>query len=280
MKILILGAEGLFGRSLQAAFPRDAVMAWGRRQCDVGSRQAGRLIVRARPDVVINAAAWTDVDGAEAKANWPAVHAVNCGAVKGLLAACDEIEARLLHISTNEVFPGRPGEVYAESAATRPVNAYGRSKAAGEDILRPFLARHCLVRVSWLFGPYGEHFPSKIIRAADRLGALRVVNDEIGCPTYAVDAARVVHALVRREACGIFHVTNEGATSRYDWARFVLDASGRAAVPITPIASREWQRPATAPRHAVLRDTRLRTEGLGAMPSWRNAMRRFLTRNA
>lgn len=280
MKILILGAEGLFGRSLQEAFPRDAVMAWGRRQCDIGSRQALRLIVQAQPDVVINAAAWTDVDGAEAKANWPAVHAVNCWALKGLLAACDAIEARLLHISTNEVFPGCPGEVYAESAATRPVNAYGRSKAAGENVLRPFLARHCLVRVSWLFGPYGEHFPSKIMRAADRLGALQVVNDEIGCPTYAVDAARMVHAIVRREACGIFHVTNAGAISRYDWARFVLDASGRAAIPITPIASREWPRTATAPLHAVLRDTRLRKEGLGVMPSWQNAMRRLLRLHA
>lgn len=277
MKILILGAEGLFGRSLQEAFPRDAVMAWGRRQCDIGSRRAGRLIVQARPDVVINAAAWTNVDGAEAQANWPAVHAVNCSALKGLLAACDAIPARLLHISTNEVFPGHPGAVYAESAATRPVNAYGRSKADGENVLRPFLDRHCLVRVSWLFGPYGEHFPSKIMRAADRLGTLQVVADEIGRPTYAVDAARMIHAIVRREACGIFHVTNEGVTSRYDWARFVLDASGRAAIPIVPIASREWQRPATAPLHAVLRDTRLRIEGLGAMPSWQDAMRRFLS---
>lgn len=276
MKVLILGAQGLLGRALQGACRHEKLLAWSRRDCDIAAPEAYDLIVRAQPQAVVNAAAWTDVDGAEEPGNRDMVFRTNSEALARLAAACNAIDAHFLHISTNEVFAGQPVMQYTERDMPAPVNTYGRSKAEGEMALAQDLHRHCIVRVSWLFGLHGEHFPGKIVRAADRLGHLRVVNDEFGCPTFADDAARRVHQLLSRRASGIFHVTNRGIVSRCAWARFVLDHTGRADVGIRPISSTEWERPAAAPRHAVLRDTRLAQAGIETMPTWQDAMHRFL----
>ncbi len=274
MKVLILGSGGLLGQALQQAFAETELLAWTHRDCDITEPATRGRIFEAKPDIVINAAAWTDVDGAEDPDLWPLVQKVNCDGVGNLLHSCESAGAQLVHISTNEVFAGEPENFYAEFDRVEPVNAYGRSKAAGEDWLKSHLDRHLLIRVSWLFGPGGDHFPAKIAVAADRHATLSVVNDEIGCPTYTIDAARRIFQLVGRRVSGIFHVTNVGAVSRYEWACQVLQATGRIATRVHPINSSEWHREAPTPCHAVLVDNRMMSLGLKPMPHWQDALKR------
>ncbi len=277
-RVLIVGSGGLLGRALQHAFADSELLAWTRRDCDITQPETPDRIARAAPDVVINAAAWTDVDGAENPRHWPQVQRVNCEGVAHVLQGCEGAGARLVHISTNEVFPGEPGAYYAEYDPTGPVNAYGRSKAAGEALLASSRHRHLLVRVSWLFGPDGDHFPARITRAADRLPTLKVVDDEFGCPTYTVDAARRIHQLVHQEAAGIFHVVNAGIVSRYAWACQVLQATGRTATAVHPIPGHAWERAAPVPRHAVLVDRRMKAMQLAPLPPWQEALERLVAR--
>ncbi len=274
MRILLLGANGLLGRALQTALAQENLLVWGRKECDITSPETRNRIVQAQPEVVINTAAWTDVDGAEDPDAWPEVVQVNACGLQGVVQACNELEAHLIHISTNEVFPGKPGCFYSESDSVQPVNAYGRSKALGEQIIKE-MTHHCIVRVSWLFGPHGDDFPRKIVRAADRLGQLRVVDDEFGSPTYTLDAAQHIAHLAKAQARGIFHVTNRGITSRYLWACHVLKHTGREKVLVTPIPHSQWDRPAPTPLHAVLVDNRLRLATSAEMPTWEDAMQRF-----
>ena len=276
MRVLIVGSGGLLGHALQQAFADSELWAWTRQDCDVTQPETQHQIARAEPDVVINAAAWTNVDEAEDPRHWPQVQKVNIHGVANLLQGCEATGARLVHISTNEVFPGKPGTFYAEHDPTGPVNAYGRSKTAGEALLGPHLDHHLLVRVSWLFGPGGDHFPAKIARAADRFPELKVVSDEIGCPTYTIDAARRIKQLVHGEAAGIFHVTNAGTVSRYEWACQVLQATGRTATAVHPIPGHEWERAAPVPRHAVLVDSRMQAMRLAPLPSCQDALQRLV----
>ena len=275
MRILLLGAQGLLGRALQHELIKEDLLAWGRQECDITLPASRDRIFEAEPEVVINAAAWTDVDGSEAPDAWSDVVQVNACSLNRIVQACHELGAHFIHISTNEVFPGEPGCFYHEEDPVRPINAYGRSKAMGEQIVKAS-PQHCIVRVSWLFGPHGEDFPCKIIRAADRLGQLRVVDDEIGRPTYTLDAAQQIAVLAKARAKGIFHVTNKGITSRYLWACHILKHTGREKVIVTPIPHSQWSRPAPTPLHAVLTDNRLRLLGKNEMPAWEDAMQRYL----
>ena len=276
MRVIIVGSGGLFGRVLQQAFSDTDLLAWTHGECDISQPRATDQISQFRPDLVINAAAWTDVDSAEEPAHWPQVFDVNCKGVEHLIQGCEEAGARLIHISTNEVFAGKPDTVYSEFDPTCPINAYGKSKALGEKLLKPFLNRHLLIRVSWLFGPGGDHFPAKIARAADRLPELRVVEDEIGNPTYTVDAAQRIRQLSGKEAFGIFHVTNSDTISRYEWACQILQETGRTATAVQPIPGRDWKRAAPTPRHAVLADNRTKLLGLSPMPSLKEALQRHV----
>ncbi len=276
VKVLIVGSGGLFGHALKQAFADSKLQTWTHRNCDIAQPETPGRISMADPDVVINAAAWTDVDGAEDPRHWPQVQKTNINGVAHLLQGCEAAGARLVHISTNEVFPGEPDTFYAESDPIGPINAYGRSKARGEALLEPYLNHHLLIRVSWLFGPGGDHFPAKIARAADRFSELKVVSDEIGRPTYTVDAARRIRQLIHRGATGIFHVTNGGTASRYEWACRVLKATGRTATAVHPIPGRAWQRAAPVPRHAVLVDSRMHALHLSPLPLWHEALERLV----
>ncbi len=275
MKILLLGARGLLGGALQTVFAQEELLAWGRSECDITLPTVQKRILCAAPDVVVNAAAWTDVDGAEKPEVWEQVMQVNAYSLAWIVQACNELNSQLVHISTNEVFPGTPGQYYTEEDAPQPINAYGRSKALGERIIQEAV-RHCIVRVSWLFGPHGDHFPRKIVRAADQYGQLRVVDDEFGSPTYTLDAARQIARLVRSQAHGIFHITNQGIISRYVWARHILQHTGRQDIVVMPISHTQWTRPAPTPLHAVLVAQQFQKRGWDTMPTWQDATQRYL----
>ena len=276
MRVIILGANGLLGRALLAAVRGHQLVSRGRAECDISDYQCIRTIRSTNADIVLNAAAWTDVDGAENPANEPAVWATNRQGPANVRTACDQSGAKLIHFSTNEVFGGAPGRFYAEADQTEPGNAYGRSKRAGEVTVLANPSPHAVVRVSWLYGSGEADFPGKIIGAARRLGRLRVVNDEFGSPTWTADVAKRVELLSRIDCRGVWHMPGTGVASRYDWAVFLLRHADLDDVPIDAIGSKEWPRAATPPRHAVLKDTRLTGVGIPPMPAWRDSVKAWL----
>jgi len=276
MRVLITGGQGQLGRSLQTALarrPQVDVSVWELRDHDIADPLAAQWVADLAPDVVFNAAAWTNVDGAEADPQ--AAYAANTLAPKYLAEGCARCGAALLQVSTNEVFAGRPGIFYREYDPTDGgASAYARSKLAAERAVTQMLDRLYIVRIAWLFGPGGSNFPTKIAAAADRNGSLRVVDDECSNPTYAPDAAEAMVQLVESGRCGIYHLVNDGWCSRYDLARAVLEGSGRGHVPITAIKSSDWVRPTTPPPHAVLLNEAGAALGIRLRP-WQEAVAEY-----
>ena len=251
MHLLIIGSRGQLGQALHTHFsPSHQVTLWSRPEHDIADPATADAVAALGPDVVINAAAWTNVDGAESSPD--AAFAANSLGPKYLAEGCARCGAALVQISSNEVFAGAPGRFYREYEEPGPVTAYARSKAAGERAARQVLDRLYIVRVAWLYGSGGNNFPSKIVAAADKHGSLRVVADEFGNPTYTPDVAAALEQLVACKRYGIYHLVNEGYASRYDWAVELLRLSGRGHIPLTPIPASEWPRPAMPPAHAVL----------------------------
>lgn len=277
MHILIVGAQGQLGRALQAVYREQTAhrtTLWSRPAYDLTKPGIANQIVDLRPDVVINAAAWTNVDGAEA--NPDAVYAANALGPQYLAEGCRRCNAELVQISTNEVFAGEPGRLYREYDQPAPNSVYARSKLAGEFAARQILDRLYIVRVAWLFGPGGANFPSKITAAADKLGSLRVVADEYGNPTYAPDVAAALLTLIATGRYGIYHLVNEGQASRFEWAQAALRMSGRGHIPLTPIAHTEWPRPAPPPLHAVLVNQAAAALGITLRP-WQAALEAYVS---
>jgi dTDP-4-dehydrorhamnose reductase len=272
MRLLIVGANGQLGRAVAAVYADRAdvrVTAWPGREHDITRPGIAADVAALKPDVVINCAALTQVDAAESHPD--AAFAVNSLGPRYLAEGCAASGAALVQISTNEVFAGHPGAVYYEYDQPAPGSVYARSKLGGEIAAARVLDRLYIVRVAWLYGPGGNHFPAKIIAAADRQQALRVVDDEIGNPTYAPDAAAALAALIETQRYGIYHLVNSGHASRYAWARAVLEATGRGHVPLTPIGLDAWPRPAPPPRHAVLANQAAANLGIVLRP-WQEAL--------
>ena len=272
MHVLVVGSGGQLGSALVAHLRQDpavsAVSLWDRPEIDITQPVVSDQLVALAPDVVINAAAWTDVDGAER--NPDLAYAANAVGPLFLAQGCRRAGARLVQISTNEVFLGESGTIYREFDQPGPVSVYARSKLAGEEAVRQVASRWMIVRVAWLFGPGGVNFPTKIVAAADKHGSLRVVDDEFGNPTYAPDAARAIAALIATDRDGAYHLVNAGYTSRYELAATVLHHAGRGDVPLTPIHADDWPRPSQPPRHAVLANQTAAALGIVLRP-WQEA---------
>jgi dTDP-4-dehydrorhamnose reductase len=191
--------------------------------------------------------------------------------------ACAAGDAAMLYVSTNEAFDGTATEPYREWDPPRPINAYARSKMAGEWFVRHLLTRFYIARTAWLYAPGGRNFsnPSRIIQVADERGALKVVTDEVANPTYALDLAVAIAALIQTDAYGVYHLVNEGYCSRYDYVRETLRLSGREHVPVEPISLDDFQRDSTPPRFAPLANTAAAALGITLRP-WQEALKEYL----
>jgi dTDP-4-dehydrorhamnose reductase len=286
VRVVVTGAGGRLGRALVAALENAPFtglrgpLAWPRSVFDLDAPDGvGAQLDTERPEVVVHAAAWTDVDGC---ARDPELALRRNGSATGILArACAARGLDLIVISTNEVFDGRrtDGRGYAATDGPAPLNPYGMSKLAGERAAQEAFAagaagRLAIVRTAWLFGPGAPDFPAKILAAADRAieagEPLRVVGDEWGCPTYVADVAEALVELLGADTPeGIHHVVNGLFASRADWARYVVARAG-IGVDIVDVPSATWPRPSTAPRWGVLEPTPL-PGGLPLRP-WPDAM--------
>jgi dTDP-4-dehydrorhamnose reductase len=225
MRILVTGSKGQLGRELTRVLAGHEVVGTDLPELDIRNAAAAmRLVREIRPEVVIHAAALTDTRRCEDDPEL--AHQVNALGTANVALACRETGAALVYVSTNEVFDGQKGEPYLESDEPNPVNAYGRSKLAGEEQVRSLLDGYWVVRTAWLYGEGAGNFPSKILAAAAERGELSVVTDEIATPTWARDLAAAIASLVGHALYGIYHFTNSGECSRYEWAREVYGRMG------------------------------------------------------
>lgn len=242
---------------------------------------APALMARHAPDWVVHCAAWTDVDGAEAR--YAEALAANGEATAHLAAACAGRGCGLTYLSTDYVFDGRGrgGDLaagYDEDDPRAPLNAYGRTKAAGEEHVQAAAVPWQIVRTSWLFGDGRVNFVKTIRRLLQERETLLVVDDQRGCPTYADDLADVLARLVSGRHRGIFHATNNGDCTWYDLAQATAVACGADPGRVRPCTSEQYPRPAARPACSILRSRRLEAAGCPARPAWRDAVERYVAR--
>ena len=275
MRIVLTGHKGQLGRALLPLLAGHEVAGVDLPEHDITDRGVLQAVIRDfRPDLILHPAAMTDVDGC---ARDPELaYRVNGMGTQNVALAAAEVGAEVLYVSTNEVFDGRATEPYHEWAPRNPINAYGRSKLAGEWYVQNLLTRFYIVRTAWLYAPGGRNFPHRILQLADEHGRLKVVADEVGNPTYVVDLARAIVALIETHAYGIYHAVNAGAASRYDFAREILRLSGRESVPVEPLALAEFQRASTPPAYAPLANNAAAALGITFRP-WQAALAEFLS---
>jgi dTDP-4-dehydrorhamnose reductase len=271
VRYLVTGANGMLGRDLQATLEGREVTALGRTDLDVTDPAAVSAAVRGH-DVVVNCAAYTKVDDAETHED--EAYAVNAIGPANLATACAETGARLVTISTDYVFDGTATSPYAEDQPRDPINAYGRTKAAGEELA---LDRHpggtFVVRTAWLYGAHGPNFAQTMLNLAASKETWSVVDDQLGQPTWTADLAAQIVAMLDADApAGIYHGTNSGRASWYDFARAVLEESGIDPDRITPTDSSAFIRPAPRPSFSVLGHDGWRAAGLAPMREWREAL--------
>jgi len=271
----VTGSRGQLGRALEraAAARGDAFIGVDLPELNITDRAAvERAVAAARPDAIVNCAAFTGVDAAEAQEE--AALAVNGTAVAHLARAADAAGAVLVQLSTDYVFDGTVETPYREGDPVNPLSAYGRTKLAGERAAAA-AERRLVVRTAWLFGE-GANFVGAIRRQLDAgVEELRVVADQVGCPTYAEDLAGAILGLLDAGALGTVHAVNSGSTTWFEFAREIVRRLGSGAR-VLPISTAEARRPAPRPMHSVLDTSRLR-EILGAdLPSWQDALERYL----
>lgn len=277
MKVLITGARGQLGRALIATAPEGAVLdATDVAELDICDAAAvAAHLAATRPDLVINAAAYTAVDRAES--DEAAAHRINAEAVGNLARAAGDTGARLVHVSTDFVFDGRQSTPYAPDAAPNPLSAYGRTKLAGEQAAG---AEALIVRTAWVYAAQGGNFVHTMLRLMAERDQLRVVADQIGTPTHATGLAEAIWSLAARDARGIFHHTDSGAASWYDFAVAIQEealARGLLTreIPVEPIATADYPTPATRPAYSVL-DKSATAALIGTAPHWRARLRRMI----
>jgi len=233
----------------------------------------GAAIEAARPEIIIHCAAMTDVDGA---ARHPeAAYRINGMGTQNVALTAARVGAALAYISTNEVFDGAKREPYFEFDPPHAINPYGQSKLAGEWFVTHLTARFYVIRIAWLAAPGGRNFVHRIQQLADERGPLKVVTDEVANPTFVGDLAEAIVQLISTGRFGLYHLTNSGYCSRYDYAKKILELTGRGHLRVEPITLAEFPRPSTPPKFTPLANTAAAALGITLRP-WEEALAEFL----
>jgi dTDP-4-dehydrorhamnose reductase len=277
MKFLITGATGQLGQEWVHFFDKKNISyrAFSSAELDItDSKKVNQKLNDIKPDVVINCAAYTDVDGAESESK--KVFLVNETGVMNVVNACESMDAKLVHFSTDYVFSGSEEDQkkypdgYPEHAETNPVNVYGKSKEAGEKILHEANCEWILIRVSWLCGRYGNNFVKTMLRLGAERHELRVVDDQIGCPSLAFDVVEKTHHLLEDGSVGIFHISCDGKISWADFAEEIFEQSG-LKVSVDRITSDQYPFTATRPMFTLLSTKKIKKAGYKSL-TWKSGL--------
>ncbi|MFQ5657017.1 MAG: dTDP-4-dehydrorhamnose reductase [Candidatus Methylomirabilales bacterium] len=275
MRVIVTGAEGLLGTELKDALGlTHQVVPLSRRDLDITGPDVTPTLRLSQPYLVVHAAAYTDVDGCEKD---PArALRVNAEGTRRVAQACRELKVPLVYFSTDYVFDGSKGRPYHEEDAVNPLAVYARSKWEGEQQVRRTLEEYFIVRTSWLYGRTGRSFVRSVLTQAKANKPLQVVDDQVGSPTWAADLARAVGRLIEKAPFGLYHLTNSGYCSWFEFAQAILTDAGLSRVPLSRISSRQLDRPAPRPAYSVLDNRAWLSLFDEPLPHWRKALQTFL----
>lgn len=280
MKVLVTGASGQLGHDVCKVLAARNVAHKGVDITDfdiTDSRTTNDYIIKYHPDAVIHCSAWTAVDKAEDEPE--KCRAVNVDGTRNIAAACKEIGAKMLYISTDYVFPGTGERFYEPEDPTGPLGVYGETKLAGELVVREMLEQYFIVRTSWVFGKNGNNFVKTMLRLAESKAEIDVVCDQIGSPTYTADLAPLLCDMVMTDKYGIYHATNEGVCSWAEFAQEIFRLTGKN-VRINAISTSEYPTRATRPLNSRLNKEKLGKENFNKLPHWKDALARYFIKTA
>lgn len=275
MKILITGSNGMLGHDLREVLKdnHDLVLTTSKTLDITDKKQVMDFIGDSKPDIVINSAAYTDVDGCEE--NKDLAYAVNGEGVRNLALACREVDCALLHISTDYVFDGTARDPIAEDGEIGPISVYGKSKLEGEKAILEILDKYFIVRTAWLYGINGRNFPKTMLELAENHSEITVVYDEVGTPTYTPDLAYGISQLIETDKYGVYHLTNSGSCSWCEFSRLIFEIADKD-VKVIPVTASEFARPAPRPSYSVLENKNWIDNGFKPLRDYKEAIKEYI----
>ncbi len=276
MKVLVTGVKGQLGYDVMNELAKRDIEAVGVdiEEMDITDAEAvRRVITAAGVDAVIHCAAYTAVDAAED--NMELCRRINAGGTENIAVVCRELDIKMIYISTDYVFDGQGTRPWEPDDSRNPLNAYGVAKYEGELAVEKHLTKYFIVRIAWVFGVNGKNFIKTMLRLGEEKGAVSVVDDQIGSPTYTYDLARLLVDMVQTEKYGRYHATNEGLCSWYEFAQEIFRQAGMD-VKVTPVSSSEFQAKAKRPQNSRMSKDKLEENGFERLPSWQDALKRYL----
>lgn len=282
MKVLVTGAQGQLGQDVVSLFDKagHCVIGCGRNEIDITNMDQCKYVTSVhRPEVIIHCASYTAVD--EAETNMDEAYLVNVVGTRNIALAAELVGAKLVYISTDYVFDGKATQPYHEYDNTDPQSVYGKTKRAGELLVQSLCSKWFVIRASWIFGLYGSNFVKTMLRLGREKPFLQVVDDQKGSPTYTVDLVRFLMELIHTEKYGIYHASNSGECTWYEFAEAIFEEAYELlglslSVKVEPCTTDEFPRPAPRPRYSVLEHLAIRNNEFEEFRHWRDALRRFL----
>ncbi|MFC3750505.1 dTDP-4-dehydrorhamnose reductase [Paenibacillus sp. GCM10012306] len=282
MKVLVTGAAGQLGQDVVLLLQKEGHEVFGcdRQEMDITDlEQTVKVVGDFNPDAVIHCAAYTAVDAAESDVD--GAYLINATGSRNVALASEKVGAKLVYISTDYVFEGLSSEPYHEYDNTAPRSIYGKSKRAGENLVQSLSSKYFIVRTAWVYGKYGKNFVKTMLKFGQEKPLLKVVNDQKGSPTYTVDLASFVLELIQTEKYGVYHATNSGSCTWYEFTQAIFeDAHDILGLDFTaklePCTTEEFPLPAPRPRNSVLEHLSIRTNGFEDIRHWREGLRDFL----
>ena len=275
MKILITGSNGMLGHDLCEVLRDDhELFLTTSKTLDItDEKQVMDVVCEENPDIVINSAAYTNVDGCEE--NPDLAYSVNGSGVRNLALACKKIDCALVHISTDYVFDGSATEPIPEDGEIGPISVYGKSKLEGEEAILETLDKYFIIRTAWLYGINGGNFPKTMLELAKNHSEITVVYDEVGTPTYTLDLAYAISRLIENDYYGIYHLTNSGSCSWCEFSRYIFEIAD-VNVKVIPVTASEFARPAPRPSYSVLENKNWINHGFEPLRDYKEAIKEYI----
>lgn len=276
MKVLVTGVKGQLGYDVMAELAKRNIEAIGVDidEMDITDKiSVEKVIGEAAPDVVVHCAAYTAVDAAED--NEALCRRVNADGTRNIAEVCKKLDCKMVYISTDYVFDGQGTRPWEPDDERHPLNVYGQTKYEGELVVQENLSKYFIVRIAWVFGKNGKNFVKTMLKLAETHDKLTVVNDQFGSPTYTYDLARLLVDMIQTDKYGIYHATNEGICTWYEFACEIFRQAG-VKIEVTPVPASEYPTKAKRPENSRLDKSKLTENGFERLPSWQDALRRYI----
>ena len=276
MKVLVTGVKGQLGYDVMAELAKRNIEAIGVDidEMDITDKiSVEKVIGEAAPDVVVHCAAYTAVDAEED--NEALCRRVNADGTRNIAEVCKKLDCKMVYISTDYVFDGQGTRPWEPDDERHPLNVYGQTKYEGELAVQENLSKYFIVRIAWVFGKNGKNFVKTMLKLAETHDKLTVVNDQFGSPTYTYDLARLLVDMIQTDKYGIYHATNEGICTWYEFACEIFRQAG-VKIEVTPVPASEYPAKAKRPENSRLDKSKLTENGFERLPSWQDALRRYI----